>query len=115
MISRGELHLARFPYSDLRGSKRRPICILSTSDYNEGPDVLAAMITSSRSRWENPGLGDVRLTDWEAEGLLHPSVLRAAKLQDVEKYLLQGPIGRLTTNDEQAVNEILVRVLGLAR
>ncbi len=115
MISRGELYLARFPYSDLRGSKRRPVCILSTQDYNEGPDVLAAMITSSRWRWENPGLGDVVLTQWQAEGLLHPSVLRTAKLQDLEKYLLQGPIGRLAASDEKSVNETLLKVLGLER
>jgi PemK-like, MazF-like toxin of type II toxin-antitoxin system len=80
MTQRGEIHLARFPYSDLRGSKRRPICILSTEDYNAaGPDVLTAMITSNRRRWENPGFGDVRLRNWESEGLLHPSVLRRAR------------------------------------
>ena len=115
MISRAELYLARFPYSDLRGSKRRPICILSTQEYNQGPDVLAAMITSSRRRWENPGLGDVLLKEWQAEGLLHPSVLRAAKLQDLEKYVLQGPIGRLAASDERSVNEALSEVLGLER
>lgn len=113
MISRGELYLARFPYSDLRGAKRRPICVLSTQEYNEGPDILVAMITSSRRRWENPGLGDVVLADWQAEGLLHPSVLRAAKLQDLEKHLLQGPIGRLAASDEKSVNEMLLKVLGL--
>ncbi len=113
MISRGELYLARFPYSDLRGSKRRPICILSLDDYNAGPDVLAAMITSNRRRWEGPGLGDVRLTDWESEGLLHPSVLRTAKLRDLERFLLEGPIGRLSGNDQEAVDEMLRRVLGL--
>lgn len=113
MISRGELYLARFPYSDLRGSKRRPICIISAQEYNEGPDVLAAMITSNRRRWQNPGLGDALLTEWRVEGLLHPSVLRAAKLQDLEKYLLEGPIGRLAANDEQSVNEMLLKVLGL--
>lgn len=113
MISRGELYLARFPYSDLRGSKRRPICILSTDDYNAGPDVLAAMITSNRRRWKNPGVGDVRLSDWQEEGLLHPSVLRAAKLRDLERFLLEGPIGKLTKRDQTVVNDALAALLGL--
>ena len=114
MTSRGELYLARFPYSDLRGSKRRPVCVLSIEDYNVGPDVLAAMITSNRRRWVNAGVGDVRLDDWEAEGLLHPSVLRAAKLQDLERFLLEGPIGSLSPRDQATVDGALREVLGLA-
>lgn len=113
MISRGELYLARFPYSDLRGSKRRPICILSTDEYNAGPDVLAAMITSNRLRLERPGLGDVRLDEWQAEGLLHPSVLRAAKLRDLERFSLEGPMGKLSQADQEAVDRALTEVLGL--
>lgn len=113
MISRGELYLARFPYSDLRGSKRRPICILSTDDYNAGPDVLGTMITSNRRRWEAPAVGDVRLIDWESEGLLHPSVLRAAKLRDLERFLLEGPVGSLSERDQESVDAMLQKVLGL--
>lgn len=113
MISRGELYLARFPYSDLRGSKRRPVCILSTDEYNAGPDVLAAMITSNRFRLTNPGVGDVGLDDWQAEGLLHPSVLRAAKLRDLERFLLEGPIGKLSQVDQEAVDRALNEILAL--
>lgn len=113
MVLRGELYLARFPYSDLRGSKRRPICILSKDVYNSGPDVLAAMITSNRRRWEAPGIGDVRLSDWQEGGLLHPSVLRTAKLRDLEKFLLEGPIGRLTEKDQAIADEQLAEILGL--
>lgn len=114
MVLRGELYLARFPYSDLRGSKRRPVCILSRDQYNVGPDVLAAMITSNRRRWEIPGIGDVRLSDWQEEGLLHPSVLRAAKLRDLERFLLEGPIGRLTIRDQALVDGRLAEVLDIS-
>lgn len=114
MISRGELYLARFPYSDLRGSKRRPVCVLSQDAYNSGPDVLTAMITSNRRRWDSTEQGDVRLEDWEQEGLLHPSVLRVAKLRDLERFLLEGPIGRLTPKDQRSVDDALADVLGLS-
>lgn len=113
MTSRGEIYLARFPYSDLRGSKRRPVGVLSRDDYNRGPDVLAAMITSNKRRVETPEVGDVRLSDWEEEGLLHPSVLRAAKIRDLERVLLEGPIGRLTREDQARVDVALAEVLGL--
>jgi hypothetical protein len=71
------------------------------------------MITSNRRRWEAPVVGDVRLTDWESEGLLHPSILRAAKLRDLERFLLEGPIGSLSERDQGSVDAALRRVLGL--
>ena len=73
------------------------------------------MITSNPRRWVNPGVGDVRLEDWQEEGLLHPSVLRAAKLRDLERFLLEGPIGNLSDRDRDAVDGTLTGVLGLAK
>lgn len=75
--------------------------------------MLAAMITSNRRRWDNPETGDVRLKEWEAEGLLHPSVLRVAKLRDLERFLLEGPIGVLSKGDQMKADEALRHVLGL--
>lgn len=56
----------------------------------------------------------MRLEDWREEGLLHPSVLRAAKLRDLERFLLEGPIGKLSDRDREAANRTLTEVLGLA-
>jgi hypothetical protein len=89
--------------------------VLSVEDYNTGPDVLASMITSNRRRWDSPEAGDVRLEDWEAEGLLHPSVLRVAKLRDLERFLLEGPIGALSARDQRSVDDSLRKVLGIPR
>jgi hypothetical protein len=85
---RGEVYRAPFTYSDLIGSKDRPVCIMSADDYNRGPDVIVAMITSNPARVESPDLGDVALQDWEAAGLTRRSVLRTPKLQDLEVGLL---------------------------
>ena len=35
--------LVPFPYSDLRGMKRRPACIVSAGAYQRGPDVIVAL------------------------------------------------------------------------
>ena len=53
-MDRGQIVLAPFPYSDLRGMKRRPACVVSASSYNEGPDVIVAMVTSSATRLHDP-------------------------------------------------------------
>lgn len=110
---RGEVHLAPFLYSDLQGSKRRPVCVISSDAYHEGPDVIVAMVTSSRVRIEAPALGDVVVDDWEAAGLLRPSVVRAGRLLVLEAGFLDGPLGVLTDRDRGATDDALRSVLGL--
>jgi len=111
-VDRGEIYLGPFLYSDLTGSKRRPMCIVSASAYNAGPDVMVAMV-SSGVRVSSPRLGDVVLTDWQQAGLLRPSVVRAGRLQVIERRLLSSGRGVLSTADLEAVERALRTVLGL--
>jgi len=113
-LDRGDLLLAPFPYSDLRGLKRRPVCVVSSAAISQGPDVIVAMVTSSRARVTQPGMGDVVLEDWRAAGLRQPSVVRAGRLLVVEHRLLAGPLGQLSSRDLAAVDAGLKAALGLA-
>ena len=93
-VDRGQIVSAPFAFSDLVGSKRRPACIVSTAEYNEGPDVIVAMVTSSRARLDRPELGDVVVTDWRAAGLPLPSVVRAGRLLVLEqRFVLRSRSG----------------------
>lgn len=112
-MDRGDLYLAPFPYSDLTGAKHRPVCVVSTTQFNRGPDVLVAMVTSNRARIQQPGVGDVPLGDWQAAGLLAPSVLRAGRLWTAEQRLLRRQLGALSLADLDAVDAALRDVLGL--
>lgn len=111
-MNRGEIYLDPFLYSDLAGSKRRPVCIVSAPVYNAGPDVVVAMV-SSGARVAAPRLGDVVLKDWHQSGLLRPSVVRAGRLQVIERRLLSAQRGALSEADLDAVDEALKNVLGL--
>ncbi|MGH9044241.1 MAG: type II toxin-antitoxin system PemK/MazF family toxin [Acidimicrobiales bacterium] len=111
-MDRGEIYLGPFLYSDLAGSKRRPMCIVSAPDYNAGPDVMVAMV-SSGARVSFPRLGDVVLKEWQQSGLLRPSVVRAGRLQVIERRLLSTQRGVLSAIDLDAVDEALRDVLGL--
>ena len=85
--------LVPFPYSDLRGSKRRPACVVSVRPYNDqSPDVVLAMVTSSSTRVQQPGRGDVALRGWRAAGPV---------------------LGELTPGDLRGVDASLRLVLGL--
>ena len=54
--------------------------------------------------------GDVLLTDWKAAGLLHPSLLRLAKVATVDEQLIDKTIGRLSTRDLGAARDAFCRV-----
>jgi mRNA interferase MazF len=111
-LLRGEIYLGPFLYSDLAGSKRRPVCVVSAPAYNAGPDVVVAM-TSSGARLTSPRLGDVVLQDWQRAGLLRPSVVRVGRLQVIEQRLLSTQRGALEAADLAAVDQALRDVLGL--
>ena len=113
-LQRGELRLAPFPYSDLRGMKRRPVCVVSSDGYNAGPDVIVAMVTSSNARRARLGIGDVEIDGWAAAGLRLPSVVRTGRLLVIEQSLLDAHLGSLTTDELALVDMGLGAVLGLA-
>jgi mRNA interferase MazF len=112
-LDRGQLLLAPFPYSDLRGLKRRPVCVVSSFAYSQGPDVIVAMVTSSRTRVAQPGLGDAALQDWLEAGLRQPSVVRSGRLLVIEHRLLSTGLGQLSQRDLAAVDVGLKEALGL--
>jgi mRNA interferase MazF len=98
-MDRGQIVLASFLYSDLIGMKRRPACVVSSAAYNSGPDVILAMVTSRRTRFQVPTPGDVVVTEWQGAGLSTPSVIRAGRLLVLEQRLIQFALGKPTPPD----------------
>lgn len=46
--------------------------------------------------------GDVLLSEWQAAGLLHPSLLRVGKIATVDEELIEKKIGTLAPPDRDA-------------
>ncbi len=112
-MDRGLIVLAPFPYSDLRGLKRRPACVISSRTYNEGPDAIVAMVTSSHARLQHPGIGYVVIDQWQAAGLRSPSVVRCGRILVLERRFLTLSLGDLAPSDLAAVDRALLNVLDL--
>jgi mRNA interferase MazF len=110
---RGEIVLVPFPYSDLRGMKRRPACVVSASDYHAGPDVVVAMVTSQTRRLEHPGLGDVIVGRWRTAGLWAPSTIRTGRLLVLERRLLETTLGTIDSSTAAEVDDALRSVFAL--
>lgn len=81
----GEIVLVPFPYSDLSGSKRRPVLIVSNDSYNASfPDVVVAVITSKINKSDSYSL-TLESMDLEIGQLPESSLIRIHKLFTVEQ------------------------------
>jgi mRNA-degrading endonuclease toxin of MazEF toxin-antitoxin module len=93
-VTPGELRLVWFPFSrhEPQPYKKRPVLVLVAA--GRGPDraVLVAMVTSNPNRVQNPGPGDVLVTDWQRAGLRQPSVVRTRRLWTAEERDFEGTL-----------------------
>lgn len=108
---RGDIVLVPFPYSDPRGLKRRPACVVSADEYQRGPDIIVAMVTSQGASQHSPGLGDVVVADWQACGLRAPSTVRTGRLLVLEPRLIQSTLGQLSATTLSEVDKALKQSL----
>jgi mRNA interferase MazF len=103
-VKPGDIILVRFPFAELTATKKRPALVLArTTRSPRNRLVTLAMITSQVDALRL--LGDVLLADWKASGLLHPSLLRMAKVATVDEQLVDKTIGRLSQRDMTAGRE----------
>ena len=109
ICKRGDIVLLPFPYTDQSGSKRRPVLILSSDDYNmRRADIIVAPITSNLSTGQ---ADDIPITNWSAAGLLKPSVVKGI-LGTVKQTLVVRVMGRLSSADIQNVEQMFANALG---
>jgi mRNA interferase MazF len=87
----GEVYLCEFPFTSGTGSKVRPALVLF--DLNQ--DAIICRITSVHHAEPL----DVRLTDWQAAGLLKPSVARSGRIVTAEKSIFRVRLGVLGAAD----------------
>jgi len=108
-VKPGDVALVRFPFTDLAAAKKRPTLVLArTARSARHRLATVAMITSQVEALKLDG--DVLLTDWKTAGLLHPSLLRLAKLAAIDEGLIDKRIGRLSKRDLDAARNAFHRV-----
>lgn len=97
----GDVVLVRFPFTEVATTKKRPALLIAEATRGRRHRLATvAMITSQVEGIRLPG--DVSITGWERAGLLHPSLLRLAKIATVDGALVERSIGRLATEDLRA-------------
>ena len=105
----GEVALVRFPFTDIAAAKKRPALVLARTTRSPRNRLCTVAIVTSQVEALKLD-GDVLLTDWKAAGLLHPSLLRLAKIATVDELLIEKTIGRLSARDLDAARAAFRRV-----
>ncbi|MCI0333911.1 MAG: type II toxin-antitoxin system PemK/MazF family toxin [Planctomycetes bacterium] len=92
-----------FPFVHGGQGKQRPALVVA--DTGDSDVVLARVTTQSQNT-----TFDVQIADWQAAGLLAPSLARLHKLATIDKSLVQRRLGKLTANDRSQVGAALTQI-----
>ncbi len=88
-----------FPFTEARGTKRRPALVISRRTFNQNGHTVFAMITT---RAHHPWPGDTELQDRAAAGLRLPCIVRL-KTFTLDNRLILKKIGHLSSPDRRRI------------
>jgi mRNA interferase MazF len=106
----GDVVLVPFPFTDQRGSKKRPAVIVSSAAYNAARLDLILMAITSQVR-ATTAFAEVFISEWQKAGLLKASVIKPV-LATVERRLVLRRLGRLERTDRITLRRMLPVIVG---
>lgn len=108
---RGDVILVSFVFADESGVKRRPAVIISSDTYHKGREE--AVIAAITSKTERILAGDNLISDWQASGLLFPSVATGI-IRTIKHDMVAKILGAMSAHDMAAIDINLKLVFGLS-
>lgn len=96
-MAKGDIVLITFPFTNLSGNKLRPAVVLA--DTNQ--DFTVCFITTQIG-WQETT--DVLLTPSTINGLRRQSLIRTSKIATLDRSLVKGLLGRLSTTEIANLN-----------
>lgn len=112
-LSKGDIVLVPFPFTDLSQTKLRPAVVLWVD--NAGNDVTSCFISSQNVNTLSPEEFAINSSDPEfaATGLKVDSKIRVARIVTLERSLITRRIGKLGINQIQQLNNVLAQTFEL--
>ena len=112
-MTRGTIVLTKFPFSNLKSSKRRPAVILSSKS-KEG-DFIVAFISSKIPEENPPSYIIIKKSeaDFSSSGLKVDSVVRTDKLATLNTTVFAGELGFFSSRIMKKIEEGLKISLGI--
>jgi len=104
MISKGDVVVIPFPFSDLSTTKRRPALVAATTK----TDIVLCQITSD-ARKDSSAI-PLSPKEFRTGGLRVPSLIRPTKLFTADRSLILYKAGSLTHKKVQEVENVFVQL-----
>lgn len=109
-FEQGEILVLELPFSNLVGSKLRPVLVVSNVNYNiSSNDVIVAKITGSNfnTPWE------IKLTnrDLETGKLKKVSFIDSGFIFTIEKSIIKRSIGKLNNKLIKSVSANIIKII----
>lgn len=105
-MQKGDIVLIPFPFTDLTGSKKRPILLLIVGNL----DVTVNFI-STQLHWQEPT--DLLLQPNVMNGLKKPSLIRISKIATIDKTLVIGKLGNIDSKQIEDVDKKLIQLFDI--
>lgn len=106
----GDVVLVGFPFTNLQTIKKRPAVVISNMTYQQNrPDVILMAITSQIR--QPLTTGKVILKDWQAAGLVKPSILKPL-IATLEQNQIIKVMGTLSDADRDKLEGMIRGILG---
>lgn len=105
-MTKGDIILIPFPFTDLTGSKLRPVIVLIEAEY----DLTVSFITT-QMKWKDST--DIEILPSIENGVKKISLIRLSKIATIDKSLAVGKIGTLQQEEILELNLKLKLLLQL--
>jgi mRNA interferase MazF len=112
-LSRGDVVLTQFPFTDLTGASLRPALVVSPGQIGEDVVLVAISSVVRGSRVATDYIVDTSHPEFPLTGLRVTSVLRLHKLATVERVVIVRRLGYIGPQLQVEVDRLLPTVLGL--
>jgi mRNA interferase MazF len=100
----------RFPFTNQAAFKQRPAVVISNLAYNTARFAVVIMAITSQLHTPS-GVGEVTIQQWQAAGLLKPSMIKPV-FATVEQNLILKQLGALQASDQQSLRRAISSVIG---
>lgn len=106
----GDIVIVPFPFSDLSGTKQRPVLILSKTEYNDNcEDIITCGITTNKKDSRHIVLFD---NNCLIEGQIpYPSRIKVDKLFTLEKKIVIKKIARINPETFEKVKKEFMNLI----
>lgn len=116
-VSRGDVVLVDYPYSDRTGSKVRPCVVVQCDENNQRLDDTIVALMTSKTRHVPGSTTELLMTAQSAEGrqagLLTDSAIQCQNLLTVDRQFVRRCVGTIPSSLIPRLDECLKSALGL--